>query len=115
MAKDERIFPYPFDINFKNDVRSQLHIYYPNLSFENNGNAGKSVILFDIVVNLDIWLVKDRAKKIIRPYEIMKLILETFKDKNIEGLGELHFIKADHVVVNERFQGIRLVATTTDF
>lgn len=114
-GSSERLFPYPFDVTFKEDVRTQLHIYYPNLTFENNGHAGRAVILFDIVVHKDIWLVMDKDKKIIRPYEIAKLILDTFKDKNIEGLGELHFVSADHTVVNESFEGFRIVATTTEF
>lgn len=111
----ERIFPYPFDTTFKDDVRTQLHIYYPNLAFENNGHAGVALILFDIVVHKDIWLLIDEGKKVIRPYEIARLILDAFKDKNVEGLGELHFVKADHTVVNEQFEGFRLVATTTEF
>lgn len=111
----ERVFPYPFDTTFKNDVRTQLHIYYPNISFENNGNAGRAVILFDIVVHKDIWLLTDGGKKVIRPYEIVKLILNTFKGKKVEGLGEIHFVTGDHIVVNEQFEGFRLVATTTGF
>ncbi|TVX86075.1 hypothetical protein [Paenibacillus agilis] len=111
----ERIFPYPFDTTFKDDVRTQLHIYYPQLKFENNGNAGRAAILFDIVVHKDIWLLTDKGEKIIRPYQIATLILDAFKDKNVEGLGEIHFISAEHTVVNEQFEGFRLVATTTEF
>lgn len=114
-GKSERVFPYPFDVTFKEDVRTQLHIYYPNLTFENNGHAGRAVILFDIVVHKDIWLVMDNKTKVIRPYEISKLILDIFKDKNVEGLGELHFVSADHTVINENFEGFRIVATTTEF
>jgi hypothetical protein len=112
---NERIFPFPFDIAFKDDVRSQLHIYYPNLTFENNGKAGRAIILFDIVVHKGIWLLKDEGKNVIRPYQIAKLILDTFKDKNIVGLGQIYFVKADHTVINEQFEGFRLVATTTEF
>ncbi|MGG4105151.1 hypothetical protein AAXB25_14640 [Paenibacillus lautus] len=111
----ERVSPYPFDVTFKEDVRTQLHIYYPKLVFKNNGHAGMAVILFDIVVHKDIWLVMDDGKKIIRPYQIAQLILETFKDKNVEGLGEIHFMEAEHTVVNENFEGFRIVATTTEF
>lgn len=114
-GKGERIFPYPFDVSFKDDIRTQLHVYYPNLSFENNGHAGRAVILFDIVVHKDIWLMMDRGEKVIRPYEIARLILDAFKDKNVEGLGEIHFVSADHTVVNEQFEGFRLVATSTEF
>lgn len=114
-GKNERIFPLPFDTTFKTDVRTQLHIYYPNITFENNGNVGKTIILFDIVVHKDIWLLMDKGEKLIRPYKIANLILETFKGEIIQGLGEIHFLEGDHVVVNEKFEGFRLVATTTEF
>ncbi|WP_090739293.1 hypothetical protein [Paenibacillus sp. Mc5Re-14] len=114
-GKGERVFPYPFDVTFKEDVRTQLHIYYPNLTFENNGHVGRAIIFFDIVVHKDIWLFMDNEKKVIRPYEIAKLILDSFKDKNVEGLGEIHFVSADHTVVNEQFEGFRIAATTTEF
>lgn len=114
-GKSERIFPYPFDVSFKDDIRTQLHIYYPNLTFESNGHAGRAVILFDIVVHKSIWLMTDDQKKVIRPYEIARLILDTFKDKNVEGLGEIHFVSADHTVINEQFEGFRIIATTTEF
>lgn len=111
----ERIFPHPFDITFKDGVRSQLHIYYPEVDFENNGHAGVILILFDIVVHKDIWLLMDKGEKVIRPYQIGSLILESFKDKNIHGLGEIHFVKAKHAVVNEQFEGFRLIASMTEF
>lgn len=111
----ERIFPYPFDVNFKEDIRTELHIYYPNLKFESNGHAGRTVVLFDIVVHKSVWLLTDNGKKIIRPYEIANLILNIFKDKNIKNLGKLHFVEADHTVVNEEFEGFRLIATATEF
>lgn len=114
-GKGERVFPYPFDVTFKEDVRTQLHIYYPNLTFESNGHVGRAIIFFDIVVHKDIWLFMDDGKKVIRPYEIAKLILDSFKDKNVEGLGEIHFVSADHTVVNEQFEGFRIAATTTEF
>lgn len=115
MGANERVFPYPFDISYKEDIRSQLHIYYPKMTFENNGNAGMAYICFDIVVHKNIWLLKDKGKKIIRPYQIATLILESLKGKQIEGVGKIHFLEADHTVINEKFEGIRLVATVTEF
>lgn len=112
---NQRVFPYPFDTTFKDDVRSQLHIYYPKITFENNGNAGRAIVIFDIVVHKDIWLVQDNGQKVIRPYQIATLIFNTFKDKHVKGLGQIHFVGADHTVINEQFEGFRLVARLTEF
>jgi hypothetical protein len=112
---NERILPYPFDTSYKADVRSQLHIYYPSMVFENNGNAGVALVVFDIVVHKSIWLLTDADKRVIRPYQVANFIMQSFKGKSIEGLGELHFIKADHTVINEQFEGFRLVARITEF
>lgn len=114
-SPNEKIFPYPFNIKFKDDVRSQLHIYYPNLLLENNGKAGRAFINFDVVVHKDIWLLTDEGEKVIRPYKIAQFILDSFKDKKVDELGEIHFVRIDHVVVNEEFEGVRLLATTTEF
>lgn len=112
---NERILPYPFDTSFNDDVRTQLHIYYPSLTFKNNAKASQAIILFDIVVHKDIWLVTDMGKKLIRPYQIAKYIVDIFKDKNINGLGELHFLQGTHTIVNDKFEGFRLVARLTEF
>jgi hypothetical protein len=114
-GSNERILPYPFDTNFKGTVRSQVHIYYPNLSFENNGYANKTVVFFDVMVHKNIWLVTDNNRKLIRPYQIVGHIIETFKDKHINNLGKLHFLEGNHVVANEEFEGFRLIASITDF
>lgn len=114
-ATNERIFPYPFDTSYKEDVRTQLHIYYPSLVFQNNGKASQVVMLFDIVVHKSIWLLTDNGKKVIRPYQIAKYIVDTFKDKRIDGLGEIHFLQGSHTVINEQFEGFRLVARFTEF
>lgn len=112
---NQRIFPHPFDTTFKDDVRSQLHIYYPDLLFENNGQAGVAFVLFDIVVHKSIWLVTDSGEKIIRPYQIAKLILDSFKDKHVRGVGKMHFVKAEHTVINDQFEGFRIVARMIEF
>jgi hypothetical protein len=114
-GSDERIFAYPFDINFRDKVRTQLHIYYPSMEFKNNGNVNQAIVLFDIVVHKNIWLLTDNNRKLIRPYQIIKFLVETFRGKNINGLGQLHFIEGNHIVVNDQFEGFRLVAKVTEF
>jgi hypothetical protein len=114
-GSNERILPYPFDVNFRGQVRSQVHIYYPRLSFKNNSHANQTIVFFDVIVHKSIWLVVDKGRKLIRPYQIVNHIVKTFKDKHIQGLGKIHFLEGNHVVVNEEFEGFRLVASITDF
>lgn len=111
----QRIFPYPFDVEYDEDIRSQLHIYYPNFTFVNNSKASEVIVIFDIVVHKKIWLMLDNGNKVVRPYQIVKKILEIFKDKRIGNLGKIHFIEGSHTVINREFEGIRLVAKFTEF
>lgn len=112
---NERILPYPFDLSFKGDVRSQLHIYYPRVSFVNNGQVGKVMLMFDIVVHKNIWLYVDNGKKLIRPYQMLKHLVDSFKDKRVKGVGEIHIADANHIYVNEEFECIRVIANFTEF
>lgn len=112
---NEKIFPYPFDDTFTGDVRTQIHIYYPNIDILNNGNVAKTALNFDIVVNKKIWLLKDNGKKIIRPYQIAKYLYESFHGKKVGGLGTIHFLNGSHTMINSEFEGLRLIATFTEF
>lgn len=111
----ERIFAYPFDTEYNDDVRTQLHIYYPSFELQNNGYANNVVVAFDIVVHKKIWLVSDNGEKIIRPYQIIKYIMDSLKGKDIPKLGKIHFLEGMHTTINEQFNGIRLIATFTEF
>lgn len=112
---NERIFPYPFDTSYTPDVRSQLHVYYPNFLLVNNGNANQVALIFDIVVHKHIWLLVDDKKRLLRPYQIAKHIYDTFNEKRIDGIGKIHFKEGLHTIVNGKFEGLRLVATFTEF
>ncbi len=114
-GSNQKIFPHPFDVEYKEDVRTQLHIYYPEFIFVNNGHANEVAIIFDIVVNKKIWLMMDNGKKVVRPYQIVNQIVKSFRKKRIGGLGEIHFSNGVHTIINSDFNGIRLVAKFTEF
>lgn len=111
----ERVYAYPFDIDFTDDVRSQLHVYYPSFSFENNGHVAEIIVIFDIVVHKKIWLMMDNKKKVIRAYEVAKNIVSSMGDKRIGNIGKIHFIEGSHTIINSEFEGVRLVAKITEF
>lgn len=115
MGEKERIYAYPFDIDFTDDVRSQLHIYYPSFSFENNANVADISVVFDIVVHKKIWLMMDNKRKVIRAYEIARNIVGSMANKRIGSIGKIHFSEGMHTIINSEFEGVRLVARITDF
>lgn len=114
----ERILPYPFDVRFKSEERSQLHIYYPDVNFKNNEHVEQAIVWFDIVVHKRLWLFMQDGKKLVRPYEIASLIATQF-DGSIPStkltVGKLNMHGATHVVVNEEFNALRLEASMTTF
>jgi hypothetical protein len=117
-GSSERILPYPFDITFKDEERSQIHIYYPDITFINNANVEQASVWFDIVVHKKLWLYMQDNVKYVRPYEIASLITYLF-DGTIPNtkstVGELNFSGMGHVVVNEEFNALRLEAKMTTF
>lgn len=114
-GSEERIFPYPFDTSYEGEVKSQLHIYYPQFKLKNNGNANQVALIFDIVVHKSLWLVTDNGEKLIRPYQIAKCIVDSFADKRIGKLGKIHFVDGSHTIINSDFEGLRLIAQFTEF
>lgn len=117
-GKSERILPYPFDITFKDEERTQLHIYYPEMAFVASGNIEKATVWFDIVVHNRLWLYSQNGKKLVRPYDIASQITKIF-DGTIPDtkstVGKLDFSVMAHVPVNEEFNAIRLQALMTTF
>lgn len=117
LGKKERILPYPFDVKFKSEQRSQLHIYYPELNFVGD-NIEEVFVWFDIVVHKRLWLYSQDNKKLVRPYQLASQIARLFDGaipNTKSTVGKLHFKALGHVAVNEEFDGIRLEALMTNF
>jgi len=101
-GKKERILPHPFDIDYTADIRSQIHIYFPILEFENNQILENCMVFIDIVVHSSIWTIIDsNKKKKIRPYEIARHIVYALKDV-------CSFEEMTHLAVNDQFQCMRI-------
>lgn len=107
-----KLYPYPFDPNATLEDQVHLRVYYPNGVFQNNEMVQETLIYFDIICAKSLWLVND-GKSAIRPYEIMKLVVDQFHDKTISTLGVLHFDEFVHLGVNDKFDAVRLVAEMT--
>lgn len=113
-GSDQRFFPYPFNVEYTEGLRSQVHLYFPSMLFENNDIVENIVVWFDIVVHKELWLIEKRLAdgtyaKLIRPYEIAQQIAETIK-KVEQGTRDLKIdlVAFDHLGVNANYQAIRL-------
>lgn len=117
---DQRFFPYPFNVEYKEGLRSQVHIYFPAMTFESNDIVENILIWFDIVVHKELWLIEKRladgsVAKLIRPYEIAQNIAETIK--RVESGRDLRvdLTNFDHLGVNANYQAIRIEGRLVNF
>lgn len=97
----ERILPYPFDVNYKADQRSQLHMYFPSVAFKNNMVVEDTLVWIDIVVHKKLWLISNNGKKLIRPYVIAQEVVNALIDP-------CFFFELNHLSVNEEYDCLRI-------
>lgn len=108
----KRVFPYPFNPSITIEDQTQLRIYYPSLEFKNGQVVEDGMVLFDIICSKNLWLIDGG---LIRPYEIMKLIVNNFHDKSIDTVGKLQFKRFNHIFVNDKFDCLRLTGQIVTF
>lgn len=65
-----------------------------------------NIITFDIICHFDQWPLKDFQ---LRPYRIAAEIDSMFDNEHLTGIGELHFIGAGQVILNDEFAGLSLM------
>lgn len=114
LGTDQRFYPYPFNVEYKEGMRSQIHVYFPSMVFVNNDVVEDSVVWFDVVVHKELWLIEKRLAdgtiaKLVRPYEIVQNIAEIIKrvERDTRDL-KIDLISFDHLGVNANYQAIRL-------
>lgn len=103
----DKVFPYPFFIDVETEEGSQIRVYYPKGRIEDGRVIEDTMVYVDILVAKTLWLVNDGEAKI-RPYEMMKEIINHFYRKPIGTLGSLTFDEFTHLTVNDKFSGVRL-------
>lgn len=118
---DQRFLPYPFDVEYREGIRSQIHIYYPAMTFEGNDIVENVIVWFDIVCHTDLWLIEKhlegtRYEKLIRPYELAKGIANEMKKVTVNRRDlTIDLVSFDHLAVNENYQAIRLEGRLTNW
>ncbi len=86
-------------------VLAYVIISMDNFTRSENPEFRDNIISFDIVCHLDQWQLKDFQ---LRPYRIAAEIDSMFDEKRLTGIGKLHFIGANQIILNDEFAGLTL-------
>ena len=85
---------------------------YVIISFDNftpnaeNPEFRDTIISFDIICHFDQWQLKDFQ---LRPYRIAAEIDTMFNGQHLTGIGELNFLGANQIILNDEFAGVSLM------
>ena len=85
---------------------------YVILSFDNftpnmtNPEFRDNIIEFDIICHFDQWKLKDFQ---LRPYRIAAEIDSMFDEKHLSGIGLLHFLGANQMILTDEYAGLCLM------
>ena len=85
---------------------------YIILSFDNftpnmtNPEFRDNIIEFDIICHFDQWQLKDFQ---LRPYRIAAEIDSMFDEKHLSGIGLLHFLGANQMILTDKYAGLCLM------
>lgn len=108
-----KIIPAPFTGVVPEDQETNLRIFFPSGDLQNRAVLD-SVVVFQIVVHNDLWTIADKdGNRVLRPYEIMSEIVETFEDKTIKTLGVLHFKRFRYQYIDKDYGLYNLEAEMT--
>ena len=85
---------------------------YVIISFDNftpnteNPEFRDNIISFDIICHFDQWNLKDFQ---LRPYMIAAEIDSMFDGKHLTGIGDLQFLGANQLILNDEFAGVSVM------
>ena len=103
MGKNIKIIP---KLYVDGSVLAYILISMDNFTPSSNPQFRDNVITFDIVCHFDQWQLKDFQ---LRPYRIAAELDSMFNNQHLTGIGELHFIGANQIVLNPEFAGLTLM------
>ena len=87
-------------------VLTYVIISMDNFTKSENPEFRDNIISFDIICHFDQWQLKDFQ---LRPYRIAAEIDSMFDNKRLTGIGELHFMGANQIILNDEFAGLTLM------
>ena len=103
------IFPYPADVETITEDCVQLRCWIPGGKFA-GADISINDIFMDIVVAKSLFLITIGGKPMLRPYVIMKELIDTFDGNSIATLGKLGFKTFAHLTANSKFDLFRIKA-----
>ena len=77
--------------------------FTPNIT---NPEFRDNIISFDIICHFNQWQMPNFQ---LRPYEIAAEIDTLFNNRHLSGIGELQFLGANQILINDEFGGISLM------
>ncbi len=87
-------------------VLAYIIISFDNFTPSSNPEFRDNIITFDIICHFDQWHLKDFQ---LRPYRIAAEIDSMFNEQHLTGIGELHFMGASQIILNDEFAGLTLM------
>ena len=77
--------------------------FTPNFS---NPEFRDNIIEFDIICHFDQWKLDSFS---LRPYKIAAEIDTMFNERHLTGIGDLHFLGANQIILTDEFAGLCLM------
>ena len=93
------------------EVKSYILLSFDDVTATSNTEYNNYVISFTVVCHLDYWEMDDYK---IRPWQIGGYIHGIMNKAKLTGIGELQFLSASEVVLNEHLSGIMLRYVSTN-
>lgn len=103
-GKNIRIIP---KLQIDGTVLNYIIISFDNFSPNSTNPAFRdNIISFDIICHFDQWPLGGFS---LRPYKIAAEIDSMFNKKHLTGIGELEFVGANQLIINDEFAGVSLL------
>ena len=103
MNKQIKIIP---KIYVDSSVLAYIIISMDNFTPTENPQFRDNIITFDIICHFDQWHLQDFQ---LRPYRIAAELDSMFNNEHLTGIGELHFMGASQIILNDEFAGLTLM------
>ena len=89
-----------------NSVLNYIILSFDNFTQSENPEFRDNIIEFDIICHFDQWQLKDFQ---LRPYRIAAEIDSMFDEKHLSGIGLLHFLGANQMILTDEYAGLCLM------
>jgi len=107
-GEQQRLFPYPFDLEATTLDGSFVRVYYNDFDFNSNEVISEARIHIDIVVSKSLWLINNGSESLIRAYDLAGRIVDLIGKRSIGNHRKFKVDGGSHLYINTKFDCIRL-------